>query len=525
MVPYDKCVSARRQLRSDGSTQAAAGGRRYDRKGRTMSTPHKSSVGKIGFIDKNNLWTDEQKAAAREVIGRLETDGIQRVRISWCDQHGIARSKTLTTPDFILSLENGQDFQTATLIFDTTNNPAIALFGAEGEDFGVEQLRGYPDGLLVPDPLTYRTLPWSPGTAWVLSEMYFDSGDPVPFCSRQIMKKAIKELDSRGLKYMAGLEVEFYITRLEDKKLQPHEAGWPPEPPSVSTVAHGFQYLTEMRNDEIDDILVELQTVLEAIGLPLRTLEDEWGPGQVELTFDPQIGLQAADTMLLFRTAVKQICRRRGLHATFMTKPGLPNFFSSGWHLHQSLVAEDGSNAFTNRETGRPLSELGIKFVAGILEHASAGSVFSTPTVNGYKRFAPHSFAPDRASWAIENRGAMVRIVGGPGDESSHIENRAGEPCANPYLFMASQIVAGLDGIDRNLDPGEPDAQPYSADRRPLPKSLEHAVDTLVAEGQVFRDALGSGFVDYIARVKRSEIGRFNAFVTDWEHREYFEVY
>ena len=491
-----------------------------------MSTPHPSSVGKIGFIEKNHCWNEEQKEAAKEVLRRLDEESIERVRISWCDQHGIARSKTLSVPAFILALKNGQDFQTATLVFDTTNNPAVPIFGTTG-DFGEPELRGLPDGLLVPDPLTFRTLPWSPGTGWVLSEMYFERGKPVPFCSRQVMKKTLAALRERGYDYMAGLEVEFYITKLEDKKLQPSEAGWPPDAPVVSTLAHGFQYLTEQRNDEVDGILVELQAVLTELGLPLRTMEDEWGPGQCEFTFDPQIGLEAADTMLLFRTAVKQVCRRRGLHATFMTKPALPNFFSSGWHLHQSLVSrEDETNAFVNREDENlPLSDIGIKFIGGILEHAAATSVFSTPTINGYKRFAPYSFAPDRAGYAVENRGAMVRVVGGPGDESSHVENRVGEPCANPYLFMAAQIVAGLDGIDRSLNPGKPDEDPYQADRQLLPASLERAVDALQSNGEVFREAFGSGFVDYIITVKRQELKRYNSTVTDWEQREYFEVY
>ena len=491
-----------------------------------MSAPNPSSVGKIGFIETHGLWTSEQKLAAEDVVRRLEKEAIKRVRIAWCDQHGIARGKTLSVPDFILSLKNGMDFQLATLIMDTTNNPAVKLFGAEG-DFGIPELRGYPDGILVPDPLTYRTLSWTPGTAWVLSEMYFDNGSPVPLCSRQLFKKVLADLKERGYNYMAGLEVEFYILRLEDKKLTPAESGWPPDPPTVSTIAHGFQYLTEIRNDEVDDILVELQEVLTDLGLPLRTMEDELGPGQVELTFDPQIGLDAADTMLIFRTAVKQICRRRGLHATFMTKPGLPNFPSSGWHLHQSLVQRsDDKNAFVNRENDKDaLSEIGSKFVGGILENASASSVFSTPTVNGYKRFAPLSFAPDRASWAVENRGALIRVVGGPKDESSHLENRAGEPCANPYLFMASQIVAGFDGIDRELDPGAPDINPYEADRRLLPNSLERALDSLEVEGNIFRDAFGEAFVNYILSIKRVEVARYNSFVTDWEHREYFEVY
>jgi glutamine synthetase len=491
-----------------------------------MRTPHESSVGQIGFIANHGLWTDEQQAAARNLEERLAAEDVRRVRIAWCDQHGIARGKTLTTPDFLLSLRNGQDFQLATLIMDTTNNVVTPLFSPEGA-YGVEEMRGFPDGILVPDPTTFRTLPWSPGTGWVLSEVYFQSGRPVPFCSRQLMKRALATLAERGFHYMAGLEVEFYITRLEDKKLTPEQSGWPPEAPSVSTVAHGFQYLTEIRNDEIDDILVLLQDNLTALGLPLRSMEDEWGPGQTEFTFDPQTGLDPADAMLLFRTATKQICRRNGLHATFMTKPALPNFFSSGWHLHESLVARDGDrNAFTNREDdGAALSELGRAFTAGLLEHAAATSVFATPTINGYKRFAPFSFAPDRASWAVENRGAMIRVVGGPNDESTHLENRVGEPCANPYLFMAAQIVAGLDGVDRKLDPGEPDLEPYAADRRMLPSGLEEAVTALDTEGQVFRDAFGSPFVEFILSIKRHELGRYKAHVTDWEQREYFEVY
>ena len=491
-----------------------------------MRTPHESSVGQIGFIKKHELWTAEQQEAADALAARLQKEDIRRVRIAWCDQHGIARGKTLTTPDFLLALRNGQDFQTATLIMDTTNNIVTPLFSKSGA-YGVEELSGFPDSILVPDPTTFRLLPWSSGTGWVLSDMYFQSGRPVPFCSRQIMKGILATLRERGFDYMAGLEVEFYLTKLEDRKLTAEQSGWPPDAPTVSTVAHGFQYLTEIRNDEIDDILVLLQDNLTEIGLPLRSMEDEWGPGQSEFTFDPQLGLDPADAMLLFRTATKQICRRNGLHATFMTKPALPNFFSSGWHLHQSLVdADGGGNAFTNRaDDGAALSELGRYFVGGLLEHAGAGSVFSTPTINGYKRFAPFSFAPDRASWAVENRGAMIRVLGGPGDESSHLENRAGEPCANPYLFMSAQIAAGLDGVDRKLDPGPPDPEPYAAERRMLPTGLDEAVRLLEAEGDVFRGAFGSPFVDFVLAIKRHELGRYQAHVTDWEHREYFEVY
>jgi glutamine synthetase len=483
------------------------------------------SVGKVGFIEKHGLWTDQQAEGAERVKAEIEERGLTTVRISWGDQHGILRGKTLITHDFLLALRNGQDFQSFTVVADTANNPIIPIW-TKGIGLGIEELTGLPDVVLVPDPTTFRVLPWAPRTGWVLADMYLASGKPVPFSTRQIMRAILEDLRKEGYEYVAGLEVEFYITKLEDPMLQPEQAGWPPEPPKVSAIAHGFQYLTEHRNDEIDQILELLRENLVGVGLPLRTMEDEWGPGQCEFTFDPRVGLEAADNMLLFRSAVKQVCRRNGYHATFMTRPALPNFFSSGWHLHESLRdAETGANAFTNRgPTEDPLSELGRYFVGGVLEHAPAASVFSTPTINGYKRFRPNSFAPDRITWSFENRASFIRVIGGPGDETAHIENRAGEPCANPYLFMGSQILCGLDGIRSKTDPGAPDEEPYNSDKPLLPRSLMESIAAL-RESELFRARLGDTFWDYIIKLKESEIGRFQSHVTDWEHLEYFEMF
>jgi glutamine synthetase len=483
------------------------------------------SVGKAGFVAEHGLFDEEQQAAVKEVIDRLDGSDLKHVRVSWADQHGIARGKTLAKADFIRALRNGQDFQSATLIMDTSNNIFVPLF-VPGSGFGIPELTGYPDVILVPDPTTFRVLPWAGRTGWCLSDMYFSNGKPVPFCSRQLLGARLGELAEAGYDYVAGLEVEFYITKLVDPKLRIEESGRPPDPPSVAAVAHGYQYLTENRSDEIDDILQILSDHLEELGLPLRTIEDEWGPGQVEITFDPQTGLDAANTMILFRNTVKQVCRRNGHHATFMTRPALKDFFSSGWHLHQSLERRaDGVNAFTESAGSTwPVSQVARHFAAGLMAHAREASLFATPTITGYKRFAPHSFAPDRAGWAHENRGAMLRVMGDPGDPASHLENRAGEPCANPYLFMASQITAGLDGLARGLDPGELDSEPYSADRQPLPANLLEAVEALDGS-KLFRQAWGDSIVDYLVQLKRFEWGRFMSHVTDWEQNEYFEVY
>src|SRR5215469_9425702 len=251
-------------------------------------------------------------------------------------------------------------------------------------------------------------------------------------------------------------------------------------------------------------------------------------------------GLAAADNAMLFRSAVKQMCQRRGLLATFMCWPSLPNSFSSGWHLHQSLAdRRTGENAFA--ATDAPLSQSGRQWVAGLLEHAVPGLPFAAPTVTGYKRYRPYSFAPDRVCWAFENRGALVRVQGVPGDASSHVEMRSGEPAANPYLYMASNVAAGLDGITRGLTPPPPvEADPYAIAAPALPTSLAAAVEALDADG-FYRKAFGDTLIDYMLTMKRSELKRYEAAlvaasqadpkldptatVTDWEMREYFEFF
>lgn len=295
-------------------------------------------------------------------------------------------------------------------------------------------------------------------------------------------------------------------------------------------MARGFHYLTETRLDELESGVELLRDHLMDMGLPLRSTECEFGPSQCEFTFAPDHAMASADLMILFRTAAKQICRRNGLHISFMCQPGLPNLFPSGWHLHQSVVDADGANLFApaGGASGEQalLSDYGRHWVAGLIDHAAASSVFTTPTINGYKRYKPNSLAPDRAAWSRDNRGVMLRIIGdGAGDPATRIENRIGDPAANPHFYMASQVLAGLDGVARNLNPPPPTDTPYEQqDAAPLPRTLMDAVAAL-KDSAFFRDKLGDLFVDYLTGMKEAEIARFLSAVTDWEHREYFEVF
>jgi glutamine synthetase len=260
---------------------------------------------------------------------------------------------------------------------------------------------------------------------------------------------------------------------------------------------------------------------LQGLGLPLRSLEVEFGPSQIEVTFGTSTGMQPADLMLLFRNATKQIFAREGYLASFMCRPQMPHVASSGWHLHHSIEdAGTGRNLFPHTDG---LSPIARGWLGGLLRHARAATAFSTPTINGYKRYQPNSMAPDHVVWAYDNRAAMVRVVGVAGDPATHLENRVGEPAANPYLYMASQIAAGLDGIVTGADPGSPADTPYSTDAPTLPRTLLEAIAAL-RDSACFREAFGDTFIDYFARLKEFEIDRFLSDVTDWEQREYFEL-
>jgi glutamine synthetase len=490
-----------------------------------------AGVGQPGFVARHGLLTGEQQGQAQEVIARIRELDLRTIRFVLADQHGTPRSRSLSAQAAIDAFANGMDFSGAIYSMDTGNNVFVPAF-AEGGGFGMAEFTGFPDVVIVPDPGTFQVLPWADRTGWILCDVYFSNGQPVPLDGRALMRRMLAELDEAGYGFLAGLEIEYYIVKLDEQRLSPQDAGSSPPPPKVSVFERGYQFLSEVRLDSVAGTLEAIRDGLTEVGLPPRSMEDEWGPGQMEFSFAPMAGLAAADAAVLFRSAVKQICQRRGLLATFMCTPGLPNFFSSGWHLHQSLIS-GGRNAFASPDA--PLSGLGRQYVAGLIDHALPMMVFAAPTVNGYRRIRPYSFAPDRVCWAIENRGAMVRVQGAPGDASSHVENRIGEPAANPYLYMAANIAAGLDGIRRGLDVPPVESDPYAAQVPLLPTSLEDAV-TALEKDDFFLAPFSKPLVDYILMMKKAELERYKTAVadnppadgqtvTDWEMREYFEFF
>ena len=481
------------------------------------------------FVERHGLWSDEQARRALAVERAIKANKLELVRFSFADQHGVLRGKTVIAADAPAMMRSGVTMTTTLLAKDTAHKTTYPVFTAGG-GFAMREMEGAGDFIIVADPDTFQILPWTPNTGWFLCDIYFTNGKPVPFSTRQILRDALARLAADGLDYVAGLEVEFHLFKLENPRLAPSDSTWPPQAPEVSLLNQGYQYLTESRFDQMEVALEPIRRGAVALGMPLRSLEIELGPSQCEFTFRPQVGMAAADTMVLFRAAAKQIARRHGCLASFMCRPALPNLFSSGWHLHQSLAKrKDRRNIFVGDDR-EGLSSAGLHYLGGLLKHAHAAAAFTTPTINGYKRYRAYTLAPDRAVWARDNRGVMVRVLGEPGDPATHLENRVGEPAANPYLYLASQIHAGLDGITERHDPGPSADTPYEAEAPLLPRSLDEALTALRGSG-LFRRHLGDAFVDYFVHIKQAELARFaaegdvQADVTTWEQNEYFDLF
>ncbi|MCU0925662.1 MAG: glutamine synthetase family protein [Hydrogenophaga sp.] len=486
------------------------------------------------FAHRCGIQDAAREAACQRTAKLIEASGVQRVRMGWCDVHGMLRGKTLMAHAAVRALREGVGMVGTMMLKDTSDRTAWKVF-EPGATADLPGFAGAANLMLLPDPTSFTLLPWSEGTGWLRCQPWFQEGKPVPLDSRYVLQRALAQLGQQGYGLKTGLEVEFHIYRITDTapQLDPELAAWPGLPPRVEMIHPGYNLQSEAMSDLADEPLRTVMQTAQALGLPLQSLEIELGPSQVEAVFDATDALTAADQMVLFRNGVRQALRRAGYHASFMCRPPFPNIMSSGWHLHQSLVESGtGQNAFA-RATPAPdtqphdarhtLSDTGAHWLAGLLAHGEGMTALCTPTVNGYGRFRPNALAPHAVLWGRDNRGAMLRVVGGAGDGATRIENRIGEPAANPYLYIASQIHAGLDGLQRGLEPASASDTPYASQRRGIPTSLNDALAALQADSELVA-GLGHDVVRHFCRVKQSEIDRHTDAQdkTDFERREYF---
>jgi glutamine synthetase len=387
-----------------------------------------------------------------------------------------------------------------------------------------------PDMIAVPDVASYTLAPWQPGLAVLHCDISVE-GEPWPYTPRLILKRMLEKARARGLDYQVGVEAEYFLVRRDgDNGI---EVADPLD--RMAGPCYDAKGLTRMY-----DHLTTVSKYMNQLGWENYANDHEDANGQFEQNFRYADALTSADRLIFFRYMVHTIAHNAGLAATFMPKP-FANLTGSGLHLHSSLWdATTGAELFADPADPRGLgiSQLGYQYIAGLIDHGPALAGITCPTVNSYKRMgvgAPQSgatWAPAYATYGGNNRTQMLRVP-----EAGRVENRAVDGSANPYLAMAAQLAAGLNGIDRGLDPGEPNQDNLyvlSADEvggrgiRTLPPTLLHAMDELVAD-DVMRDALGKtadgDYVDYYAKVKREEFHAWHSVVSDWEVERYLTLF
>ena len=492
-----------------------------------------------------------REAACAAVRQQAQAAGLQQVRVAWPDLHGSHRGKTLVGEAALAdALQDGIGMVSTLLLKDTADRTAVPVFEAGA----LAQLPGFGAAnnvLLLPDPASFTVLPWAPHTGWLRADAWWPDGSPVATCPRRVLQRALAELAAAGYSLRCGLEVEFHIHRVVDDGLAaelataPDAAGaWPAQPPTLRHTHAGWHLLAEATADACEAPLHIVRHTALGLGLPLRSLEVEMGPSQFEAVFAPTDALTAADQMLAFRNGVRQALRRAGYQASFMARPPLAGSVASGWHLHQSLLRADGSAAFPpaaqaaspsapaaqaaspsapTHEARHWLSAPGAHWLAGLLAHARGMAALCAPSINAYVRYQGGLMAPRAAVWGRDNRGAMLRVVGGPGDPATRIENRLPEPMANPYLMLAAQVFAGLHGLRAGLQPPPGTETPYDAAHPALPTSLAEALPAL-ADDPVLMQGLGAPMAQVFLAVRRQELARHAAAEdkAQWEAREYF---
>ena len=475
---------------------------------------------KSGRLARLGLCNELTLGAAKEKICEIAGSDVDTLRLVFPDQHGILRGKTIVSKEVSSVLSDGIGFPSTLLLKDTSHRTVFPVW--EGQENSPSYLlNGALDVIASPDIDSLVDFDTSSNSMLLICDLYQRDGSPIHFSSRQFLKNAVSALKVEGFSALFGLEVEFQIFKIIDMSLEHQDSDMPAAAIRTQNITQGWQYLTETKYGEVEEILLKIKDRCDQMSLGLKTMEIEMGPSQFEFTFGADEPLKQADKFVLFRSMVKEECRKHKMHATFMAKPIMPNSAANGWHIHQSLIdLKTERNAFAIRDEAE-IGSVAKKWIAGLLHCATDSCLLTTPTINGYKRYQPNQLAPTKVNWGSDNRGAMLRSLIFDDDPNSRIENRVAESAANPYFALASQIMSGLYGLKNNLTPPNETKNPYADSSASLPNTLGEAI-SIFKNSKINCEFYGEDFVDYLTIIKEAEWKRYNSFVSQWEQDEYF---
>ena len=380
---------------------------------------------------------------------------------------------------------------------------------------------GYGDFTCLPDWSTLRLASWLERSAIVVCDVVDEEAAPVDVAPRAVLRRQVERARARGLTPLGASELEFFVFR------ETFESAHAKHYEELETFGRYIEDYHILQGTKVEPLVGEIRRHVDASGIPVEFSKGEWGPGQHEINLRYDAFLEMADRHVLYKHAVKEIAMGHGLAVTFMAKWNAEHAGSS-CHIHVSLWdAERAQNLFAGQ--GEPLpgtrarpSPLFRQFLAGQLAHAREMTLFLAPYVNSYKRFMAGTFAPTSIAWSYDNRTSGFRIVGR--EQSLRIECRIPGADVNPYLAYAALLAAGLDGIERELEPPEMfRGNLYEAeDALQIPRTLGEAIEA-AAESKLLRDAFGEDVLEHYLHFARTEKRKFDEAVTTWERARFFE--
>jgi len=436
----------------------------------------------------------------KDVVRIAKQKNVRFIRLFFTDILGFLKSFAITVRELEGALEDGRGF----------DGSSIVGFVRIDES----------DMVAMPDPSTFRILPWKANEATVAS-MFCDvlepDGNPYQGDPRYVLKRNLKRAGEMGYTFNVGPELEYFYFQRSSGKPEPLDTG-------------GYFDLTPL--DVASELRKQTVTVLEELGIPVEYSHHEVAPSQHEIDLKYTDALTMADSTMLYRLVVKEVALKNNVYATFMPKPVF-GVNGSGMHTHQSLF-KGTRNAFFEAKDKYHLSEIARHYIAGLLKHAREITLVTNQWVNSYKRLVPGYEAPVYISWAQRNRSDLIRIpIYKPGKEKeTRVEYRSPDPACNPYLAFAVMLAAGLEGIVKKYplrDPTEQNVYEMTREERKkhridsLPGNLYEAI-RVTEESELVKQALGEDIFYKFIDNKKIEWERYRAQVTDYELNEYFSI-
>lgn len=441
------------------------------------------------------------KYSKEDIIRMVKDEDVEFIRMQFTDIFGQLKNVAIT----------------ASQIEKAVNNQ-IMIDGSSIEGFvRIEE----SDQYLYPDLDTFAILPWRPQygkVARLICDIHNPDGTSFQGDPRSVLKRELLRAELLGYTFNVGPELEFFL-------FQTDENG---RPTTQTSDEAGYFDLGPL--DHGESTRREVTLALEQMGFEIEASHHELAAGQHELDFKYAEALHTADNIMTFKLAVKTLAQKNGLHATFMPKP-VYGAAGNGMHVNMSLF-QNGRNAFYDESAPNQLSPLATRFIAGLLDHARGFCALTNPLVNSYKRLVPGYEAPCYPAWSTSNRSALIRIPA-PRGQGTRVELRSPDPSCNPYLVFAACLAAGLDGIERGLEPPEEitenifdmDAAARAANGiEDLPSSLEHALFALEKD-PLIQSVLGPHIYPQYVTGKKKEWEEYCTRVSSWEVAKYMVTY